>query len=313
MSDPVKTLLFSTEAYSYLALEIARALKKPPGKLECKRFPDGERYLRILSDVRGQDALLVGGTVSDEATLDLYDIASGLVNSGCRKLTLIVPYFGYSTMERAVKPGEVVTAKNRARLLSFLPRAPFGNHIVLLDLHSEGIPFYFENETFPLHLYAKKLVLDEAKKRGGKSFSLACVDAGRAKWVQSLANDLGVPASFVYKKRIDSSKTEVSAVSASVSGKNVIIYDDMIRTGSSVIEAARAYKTAGAKSIHVICTHGLFVDLSKLKKSGVIEGVTCTDSHPHARATPPLGGFLTVLPLAPLFADYLKGAKLETH
>src|SRR5258708_928682 len=100
-----------------------------------------------------------------------------------------------------------------------MPRAPFGNHIALLDLHSEGIPFYFENNVTPVHLYGKKLVLEEARKRGGKNFSLACVDAGRAKWVQSLANDLGVPASFAYKKRTGTTKTEITAVNGSVSGK----------------------------------------------------------------------------------------------
>src|SRR5262249_38194283 len=156
-------------------------------------------------------------------------------HDGARRLTLVVPYFGYSTMERAVTAGEVVTAKTRALLLSSIPPAPSGNSALLLDLHSEGLPFYFEGGLVPIHIYATPVVLDAARRLGGEDFVLACVDAGRAKWVQSLANDLGVPASFVFKRRLDAATTEVTAVSAHVRGKPVVIYDDMIRTGGSLL------------------------------------------------------------------------------
>jgi ribose-phosphate pyrophosphokinase len=93
------------------------------GKVEVKDFPDGERYQRIVSDISDKDVILVAGTISDQDTLELYDLACALVKYGARSLDLVIPYFGYSTMERSVKRGEVVTAKTRARLLSSIPWA----------------------------------------------------------------------------------------------------------------------------------------------------------------------------------------------
>ncbi|HWZ04974.1 MAG TPA: ribose-phosphate diphosphokinase, partial [Mucilaginibacter sp.] len=196
-------------------------------------------------------------------------------------LTLVVPYFGYSTMERAVLPGEIVTAKTRARLLSAIPRCNRGNKILLFDLHSEGIQYYFEQDLYPVHVYCKDLVIEAAREYGGDNFVMASTDAGRAKWVESLANDLCVNAAFILKRRLKDDHTEVSAVNADVSGKTVIIYDDMIRSGGSIINAAQTYKNEGAGDIYVITTHGLFINdgIEKLKSSGLIKKLICTDSH----------------------------------
>ena len=110
---------------------------------------------------------------------------------------------------------------------------------------------------------------------------MASTDAGRAKWVESLANDMGVNAAFILKRRLKGDHTEVSAINADVAGKTVIIYDDMIRSGGSIINAAQTYKNAGAGDIYVITTHGLFVNdgINKLKNSGLIKKLICTDSH----------------------------------
>src|SRR5687768_3319963 len=138
-------LLFSTAAYDYLARDLAPLLPAATiGQVDRESFPDGERYLRLATDPAGQDVALVGGTVSDADTLEIYDLACALAKYGARRLTLVIPYFGYSTMERATRPGEVVVAKTRARLLSSIPAAPAGVRVLLLDLHSAGIPYYFE-------------------------------------------------------------------------------------------------------------------------------------------------------------------------
>jgi ribose-phosphate pyrophosphokinase len=300
------TIVFSSRVYDQLADEVAQAagFRRAGVVREC--FPDGERYQRIDEPVEGSDVVIVGGTISDEATLELYDLACGIVMYGARTLTLVIPYFGYSTMERAVRAGEVVTAKVRARLLSSVPEAGAGNRVVLLDLHSPGIAHYFEAGIRPFHLYAKPMVLRAARELGGDRFVLACTDAGRAKWVESLANDLGVDAAFVYKRRIDGHRTEVAGVSAHVQDRNVVIYDDLIRTGSSLIQAARAYRDAGASDIYAIATHGLFPgdSLHRIKQSGLIREVVCSDSHPRARTL--ASDFLRVESIAGLLAEYLK-------
>jgi len=251
------------------------------GRLEVNHFTDGERYQRIISEIENRDVVLIGGTVTDQATLELYDLASSLVSYGANSLTLVIPYFGYSTMERAVLPGEIVTAKTRARLLSSIPKSNRGNKVLLFDLHSEGIQYYFEHDLYPIHIYCKNIVIKAAKEYGGDNFVLASTDAGRAKWVESLANDLGVNAAFILKRRLRGDHTEVSAINADVTGKTVVIYDDMIRSGGSIINAAKTYKDAGAGDIYVIATHGLFVNdgINKLRNSGLIKKLICTDSH----------------------------------
>jgi ribose-phosphate pyrophosphokinase len=266
----MKKILFAIKDYEYLAKKIMACGDFEKGELEVSHFTDGERYQRIISGIENRDVVLIGGKVDDGATLELYDLASSLVSYGTNSLTLVVPYFGYSTMERAVLPGEIVTAKTRARLLSSIPKSNRGNNMLLFDLHSEGIQYYFEHDLYPVHVYCKDIVIAAAKQYGGDNFVMASTDAGRAKWVESLANDLGVNAAFILKRRLKGDYTEVSAIN-----------DDMIRSGGSIINAAKTYREAGSGNIYVITTHGLFVNdgIRKLKDSGLIKKLICTDSH----------------------------------
>lgn len=282
-------IIFATQHYQYLKdriLSIAGSAWEN-GELDIRDFPDGEHYHRILSNVSNKEVILLGGTIDDQETLELYDLASGCIQLGAYSLTIIIPFFGYSTMERAVKYGEIVKAKTRAVLFSSLPNTSRGNRIVMIDLHVDGITWYFENDVRPVHLYAKEFVMNTALElAAGKPFVLASTDAGRAKWVESLANDLHVPAAFAFKRRLSGDETAITAISADVKNKTVIIYDDMIRTGGSLIHAAQSYRDAGAGDIFVITTHGIFAGngFEKIKSSGLIKKVVCTDTHPGAMA-----------------------------
>ena len=279
-----KLIVFSIKDYQYLLKEVLAGADVEEGKIDVKLFPDGERYQRILTSVNGRAVALIGGTISDTDTLEIYDLAYALIKYGARSIRLIFPYFGYSTMERAIKPGEVVTAKSRAVMFSSLPRTSLGNHFYFFDLHSEGIPHYFEGQALISHIYCKPIIIEAAQNLADEGFVMACTDAGRAKWVESLANEMGVNAAFVFKRRVSGETTEVTSISADVQGKDVVIYDDMVRTGGSLINAAKAYKAAGAKNIYTITTHGLFTNnaIEKIKSSGVIEKVVTTNSHPNS-------------------------------
>jgi ribose-phosphate pyrophosphokinase len=330
----VSALILSIAAYDYFAAELAKRMsltasassappheQRPPhpgevhaetwrnaelGAIERKRFPDGEHYLRLVDDVNDRHVVLVGGTIDDAATLELYDLACAAVENGARTLTLLVPWFGYSTMERAVLHGEAVVAKTRARLLSSIPRPKLGSQVLLFDLHSEGIPHYFEGTIRPFHVYGKTLVESLARELAGDDFVIGSTDAGRAKWVESLANDLGVRAAFVYKRRLSGETTEVTAISTSLHGETVVIYDDMIRTGGSLMNAARAYREAGAGRVFAIATHGVFPGdaLERIVASRLFEAIACTDSHPNALAL--AGPDLIVRPAADLFVPLLE-------
>jgi ribose-phosphate pyrophosphokinase len=297
-------IVFSTQAYDYLGRALAEATGWELGTVARKTFPDGEHYLRIETDPADRDAVLVGGTIDDASTLELYDLACGLVTGGAYRLRIVMPFYGYSTMERSARPGEVVTAKTRARLLSSVPMASRGTQVFLLDLHVEAIAHYFEGGIRPVHIQGAPLVIAAARRLGGTDFVLACTDAGRAKWVESLANDMNIAAAFVYKRRHDDA-TAVTGVSAQVAGKRVVIYDDMIRTGGSLVSAARAYRDAGAVAIDAIATHGVFPadSLARIADSGLLGRIVVTDSHPRAVALQ--NGFLEVDSTATLLVEHL--------
>jgi ribose-phosphate pyrophosphokinase len=297
-----RPLLFATRAYTGLAADIATCADIESGALERKVFPDAERYQRIAQSVSGRDCVLVGGTDCDSGTLDLYDLACGLVAGDARSLSLVIPYFGYGTMDRPVQAGEVVTAKNRAILLSSIPRAAAGNRAFLFDAHAEGLPYYFEEPMRAFHLYGEQVLLPAIAALGGSDFVLGSVDGGRAKWVSHFADRLGVETAIVLKRRIDGARTEVVASAAPVAGRHVVVYDDMIRTGDSAIGAVRAYTAAGASAVDLVATHGVFAGeaLTLLRDCGLIGHITVTDSHPRARSLE--CDFLEVISCAPALA-----------
>lgn len=299
-------VVFSIPGYAPMQAQLATALGADLGAVERRQFPDGERYQRLLTPVEGRDVIIVGGTVDDPSTLMLYDLASAAVMYGARRLSLVVPYFGYSTMERAVHTGEAVVAKTRARLLSAIPPASYGNRVLLLDLHSEGIPHYFEGGLVAFHAYAKAVLSPHIRALGGDDFVLGSTDSGRAKWVESLANDLGVDAAFILKRRLSGDETKVTALNARVQGRTVVIYDDMIRTGGSLIGAARAYREAGAQTLYAVATHGIFPKgaYQRIVDTGLFAGISTTDSHPRAHSLADQG--LTVVPAAEMFVPHLK-------
>jgi ribose-phosphate pyrophosphokinase len=359
-----KPILFSTSEYEYLKAQmlksrrfidgqVARSVAKDgSADLADVPFPDGERYHRLLTDVVDREVVLVGGTTSDRATMELLDLGMGLAMEGAARIKMVLPYFGYSTMERAIHKGELVKAKMRAMQLSAIPRGAMANWVYLVDLHSEGIPHYFEGGIITRHIYAKRLIIDavaeaarnwqvanslklEGSTAAGEDktrlrvrkltckapdvdellasftlsdFTVASTDAGRAKWVESLCRDmvkmkLPVHPAFIIKRRISGADTEIADISADVACKLVVIYDDMIRTGGSAINAARAYLAKGAVAVILVSTHGVLPGESKkkLKDSGCFAQVIVTDTHP--RALELADDFLTVVPVGALLTE----------
>lgn len=283
-------LLFSIPSYEYLEPALLAAGDFQRGETERKYFPDGERYLRILTELWGRDVVVLGGTPTDVDWLEVFDLASGIARAGARSLAIVMPYFGYATMERAVRPGEVVVAKSRARLLSSIPAPEGGTRVFLFDLHTDGIEFYLDDRVLTRHIYGAPLVTKKILERMGSTpFVLGACDAGRAKWVQSLARDLGVEPAFVYKRRDPASgSTAVTGVNADVRGREVVVYDDMIRTGSSLIQAGKSYLAAGATKVHAIASHLVLPGdaLEKLHASKVFASIMGTDSHPGSQKLP---------------------------
>ena len=305
-----RRLLFSIPSYAYLEPAFLAYGDFEQGKTERRYFPDGERYLRIESDLWGRDVVVLGGTPTDVDWLEVFDLASGIARGGARSLAIVIPYFGYQTMERAVRPGEVVVAKTRARLLSAIPAPEGGTRFFLFDLHTDGIEFYLDDRVLTRHVYGASIVTKKIQERmgaGNTNFVLGACDAGRAKWVQSLARDLHVEPAFVYKRRDPKSGgLAVTGVNADVKGREVVIYDDMIRTGSSLVQAAMSYLGAGATKVHAVASHLVLPGdaYEKLLATGVFASLMGTDSHPGSQKLPKGD----VVSIAPRLVDCLNSA-----
>ena len=277
--------ILASQSYNYLKKNLLKTKKFHNLDIESKTFPDGEHYLRIQNpkQISGKPAVYICGTTDDAAILEAYNVACTLVQEGCQSLHLVIPYFGYSTMERAVISGEIVSAKNIARLFSSIPLSAIGNYIYLVDLHSIGTQYYFEQNIHPVHLTTDPIIdkMINDIRRNRKNVVLASADMGRAKWIEKISSRLNMCSGFIMKKRVSGVETEVIALNADVKNKDVILFDDMIRSGSSIIHAAEAYKSIGAKDIYVVCVHGVFTDgaIDRLQKSGIIKAIYCTNTH----------------------------------
>jgi ribose-phosphate pyrophosphokinase len=278
--------LLSTVSGRPFADRLAAHLGIPVGVVEREEFPDGERYLRLglvdRFDLVKRQVVLVAPTADANSLDEVYRLGCSVVKYAAHSLIVVMPYFGCSTMERAVRPGEVVTAKILARQLSGIPRASRGNVFLLMDLHAAGIVHYFENDAIALELYAEAKLLPAIERLGLSNLVLASTDMGRAKWVEKFANRLQTPVALIHKRRLSGSATRVAAVVGDVAGRDVVIYDDMIRSGSSLCQAADAYLQAGAASVHAVTTHLVIPgDAIARLEAFPLGHIVGTDTHPN--------------------------------
>lgn len=308
--------------YKKLAEEILeRNLNFIPLKVIEEPFPDGEIHHRIHTDPRKKDIILVCGTPDDRHFLHLIDVACACAKYGANSISMIIPYLGYSTMEKATMDGDVVKAKVRARMLSAIPQAKEGNTILFLDLHADGITHFLEGDTRGFHIYSQETMCQAISHAVGDPSTKFCVgstDAGRSKWVQSLANRLGVDAVTAQKTRHSGSEVSLDDIQGKMKGKVVAIYDDMIRTGGSLLQAARGYREYGATKVVALTTHGVFPNNSlekileaKFNDGHLIESLACTDSIPKvhelvANLPQNLKERVTILPTFPIWLDAIR-------
>jgi ribose-phosphate pyrophosphokinase len=178
-------------------------------------------------------------------------------------------------MERAKVSGEVIRAKANAVMLSAIPNPPEGKHFYLTDLHAAGITEYFEGGSHVEHVYAMPAIVQTIRSiLGTKSpdIIVGSADTGRVDWVESYARSLDTGLAVITKRRQDGENVELLAVGGnSVKGKIVIIYDDMIRSGGTIIKAIEAYKNAGATRVIVATSHLVLVEGGLLHQEKAVD------------------------------------------
>jgi len=280
------TIVFSTPDSMYFAEKIAKQLGVPVGKIVISQFSGGETYRRLDIESRtslfGKDVIFVGSTHSDQNIDSVYDFGCALAQYGTRQRIFIVPFLGYSTMERGVKIGEVVKAKTVMRKFSSIPNSRMGNIFLFMDLHVSGLIHYMEGDCVRFELYAEEILLDAIRKQKIQTpFVFGSADLGRTKWVKTFAKAFETNLVLIDKGR-EGERVTVDEVIGNVSGKHVVVYDDMARSANSLIEGAEAYLSRGALSVGAVISHFAANDLDVVERieHSPLKFFITTNTHP---------------------------------
>ena len=292
-------LLISNQESRELAQKVSVELNVPFTEMNIKRFADGELYHAFPCDVSGMDIVIVAATSDDSAHQELIDLIAGCRYWNSRSVNVVIPYLGYSTMERA-KPesGEIPKGVTRARQI-FRVRP---NYVAFIDLHSEAVLHAHAGEVRTRHLWTEKLAAQKINELGIDNYVLVSPDYGFSKRVSRLAGQLGCPHTAANKDRYDVDKTIIGQLSSAVKGKVAIICDDMIRTGGSMLQTVDRCLEAGAISIMVMATHLVLPEEARARfREKGIDKIIGSDSFPGRESD----DLLDLFSVAPLIADEL--------
>ena len=281
-----------------LADAICRDLGIPRTPARVKRFPDSEIDVRIEDHVRGNDVYIVQSTCppANDNLMELLILIDAVRRASAGRITAVIPYFGYARKDRKDEGRVPITAKLVANLLVTAGI----NRVITVDLHAAQIQGFFD---IPVdHLYAAPVLAEHFKALHIPDLIVVAPDVGSAKMARGYAKRLGTDLAIVNKRRLSASVTEVTELIGTVEGKNVLLIDDMISTGGSIVEAGRACQKSGAKDVYLAATHGVLVSgaREKLEGSGARQ-VVLTDTIP-VDPTGLLEGLVKVLSIAPLLA-----------
>lgn len=300
MAGKDNVILVANEASAELGEKVAERLWIPYTEIIRKSFADGERYHAFPESISGKDLVIIGVTHTDNSHQELLDLISGGRYWNAASINVVIPYLGYSTMERA-KPNTFELPKGITRTRQIFRARP--HFVAFVDLHSEAVLHAHAGEIRTKHVWTDELVVKKIKQSGLKDYVLVSPDYGFSKRVARLASLLECPHTAADKDRFDTDKTIVGQVSSVVSGKTVIICDDMIRTGGSIIQTAERCLEAGAKDVYAHATHLVMAGNATEKfLKGPIVKIIGSDSYP----TRETGNLLDVYSVAPLLAEVIE-------
>jgi ribose-phosphate pyrophosphokinase len=306
--------LFALSESRALGENIARAMDSPLAEVEEKDFEDGEHKVYPAENVRGCDVFVVqslydepGKSVNDKLCR-LWFFIGALKDASAACVTAVVPYLAYARADRKTRPREPVTLRYVAQLFE----AAGADRVVTLDVHDlAAFQNAFRCQTD--HLEAGKLLIEHYAPRLPGEVAVVSPDAGGLKRAErfrrKLARRLGTAVGSALMEKYRSDETVSGAILAgNVRGKTALIVDDMISTGGTVARAAHICRTQGAVAVHVAATHGLFAgEAAGVVADPALDSLAVTDSVPPFRLPPEtVRGKLTVIPIAPLFAEAIR-------
>lgn len=230
--------IFSGTANESLARAICKSIGMELGKCTIKPFPDGETFVKIEENVRGEEVFVVQPTAppTNHNLMELFIMIDALRRASAKRITAVMPFYGYARQDRKDQPRVPITAKLVANLLV----AAGANRILTMDLHAQQIQGFFD---IPVdHLYAAPVMYEYLKKKNLKNLVVVSPDTGGLKMAHAYSQVLAAGLAIVAKRRKSASEVESMAVIGEIKGKNILLVDDLTETAGTLTEAARLLK-----------------------------------------------------------------------
>jgi len=244
-----------------VAEDLAQILKAKILDVDLKRFPDDELYVRIQDDVKNKELIIVQTTYPDPNIVELFLLQNAAKESGAKKITVVIPYYGYARQDTKFKEGEAISAKALAKLISIN-----ADKVITVDPHKEYILDFFSK---PAH--SCSAVPEIAKYLIEKKIDMVLApDKGAVDRAKKASEIINCDFDYMEKTRIDGNTIEIKPKNLDSENKNVAIIDDIVSTGGTMAKSIKELKSQGAKKVFVACTHGLFAGnaIEKLTTAG---------------------------------------------
>jgi len=294
--------IFAGRAGRDLAESMCAHLNLPRAESVVERFPDGEVIVKVNEDVRGRDCFVVQSTCSpvNEHLMELLIYIDCLRRASAKRITAVIPYFGYARQDRKDEGRTPITAKLVANLIT----AAGADRVLCMDLHAPQIQGFFD---LPVdHLSAAKVFLEyfDSQREIMSDLVIVSPDVGNVKVANLFASALDADLAIIDKRRESGMKVASRNLIGSVDGRAVLMVDDMISTAGTVCEAARLVSDLGATSVHVAATHAVFAGIaSERLNDAPINTVIITDSIPADSRLSTIRHKLKVLTVSKLLGD----------
>ena len=300
--------IFSGRSHPALTAEICQNLGVEQGHVTLYSFSDGEHYVQIDENVRGNDIFVIQPTCPpsvNDHLMELLIMLDAFKRSSARRITAVLPYYGYARQDRKDKPRVPITAKLVADLVS----KAGADRVLTLDLHAAQIQGFFN---IPVdHLFAAPVIVGHLKTLELEDLTIVSPDAGGVERARAYAKRLGASLAIIDKRRFAANQTEVMNIIGEVEDRNVFIVDDIIDTAGTLIHSVQALFEKGARSISAACTHAVLSGpaIQRINTSNLDQVIT-TNSIPtqEKEADCPK---LKPLSIAPLLAEAIKRIHAE--
>ena len=299
MSENGRVLVFSGRANPELAREICQYMNVPLGDCIVKDFSDGEIYVRIEENVRGGDVFLIQPTCSPGNThlMELLIMIDALTRSSAKRITAVIPYFGYARQDRKCEPRVPITSKLVADLL----HTAGTDRVLTIDLHAGQIQGFFN---IPVdHLFAINVLISYIKTLNLPNLVVISPDAGGVERARAYAKRLQTALAIVDKRRDGINVAKAMNIIGDVKGKVAVIVDDMIDTAGTLMEATTALLDAGATEVHACCSHAVLSGPAgdRIRESE-IKSIITTNTIPLGEHLKSIGK-IKILSVAPLLGE----------